>query len=81
MLDKVLIQFRGEQMQMPPVYSAKIISGMRAYELARQGMELPELKQALINIYDMEILDFTPPSFSCAYHAAKGPISGRWPRI
>jgi tRNA pseudouridine55 synthase len=72
MLDRVLEQFRGEQMQMPPVYSAKIISGMRAYELARQGMELPELKQALINIYDMEILDFTPPSFSLRISCSKG---------
>ena len=45
---------------------------MRAYELARQGMELPEMKQALINIYDTEVLDFTPPSFSLRISCSKG---------
>jgi len=32
-------EFRGKIMQLPPMYSAKSVNGVRLYELARQGME------------------------------------------
>jgi tRNA pseudouridine55 synthase len=35
---KALIGFLGEQNQIPPLYSAKMISGKRAYEYARKGI-------------------------------------------
>lgn len=39
-IQKVLPNFVGENMQMPPKYSAKSINGVRAYKLARQGVEV-----------------------------------------
>lgn len=41
--------FTGEQMQTPPVFSAKKVQGQRAYNLARQGIKT-ELKPVKINI-------------------------------
>ena len=35
-----LKSMEGEQMQLPPVYSAKYVDGIRAYEMARQGEEV-----------------------------------------
>lgn len=40
--------------QVPPKYSAKKINGKKAYELAREGIEV-ELKSSPITIYDLRI--------------------------
>lgn len=48
----------GKQSQLPPKYSAKNVNGRRAYDLAREGIEF-ELKPKEIEIFDMEILDFS----------------------
>ena len=45
----------GEQMQVPPAFSAKFIDGKRAYELARKG-EIREPAPVLIEIKEMEVL-------------------------
>ena len=37
LVKKVLLEFSGEQKQIPPLHSAKLIDGKRAYEYARQG--------------------------------------------
>ncbi|MDR2894432.1 MAG: tRNA pseudouridine(55) synthase TruB [Alistipes sp.] len=50
----------GERLQTPPVYSAKKMEGERAYELARRGEE-PEMRRALITIYEMELLECRLP--------------------
>ena len=42
-------------MQVPPAYSALMIDGRRAYELAREGHEL-ELKPRPVIIYSIELL-------------------------
>lgn len=39
-LDGALEHFRGEQSQLPPMYSAIKKDGMRLYDLARQGVEI-----------------------------------------
>jgi tRNA pseudouridine55 synthase len=49
MLEEALKGFVGPQEQVPPVYSAKLIGGTRAYEYARTGQEV-ELKSSLITI-------------------------------
>ena len=48
-LKEALEGFIGPQEQVPPVYSAKLIGGTRAYELARTGQEV-EMKSSLITI-------------------------------
>jgi len=40
-LQEVRIQMLGEQLQIPPAYSAKKVAGVRSYKLARQGIEVP----------------------------------------
>ncbi|HOO42137.1 MAG TPA: tRNA pseudouridine(55) synthase TruB [Bacteroidales bacterium] len=71
-LDQELKHFLGEQLQVPPVYSAKVIDGIRAYEYARQGMESPEMKKNLIRINALEILDYTAPVLTLRITCSKG---------
>lgn len=54
-LDDVLNSFLGEQLQTPPIYSAKKINGESAYNLARKG-ENPEMKKSLINIKELNLI-------------------------
>lgn len=59
----VLEQFRGELDQIPPVYSAKSVDGVRAYKLARNGVSV-ELKPRKIVIYNIELIEQkTPDTF------------------
>ena len=53
-----LPQFLGPQDQVPPLFSAKIVNGLRAYEYARSGEPL-ELKTNRIEIYDIALEGFT----------------------
>ena len=53
---KVLEQFRGAIMQIPPRYSAIKVDGARAYDLAR-GNENFELKAREIQIYKFDLVD------------------------
>ncbi|MEX1191089.1 MAG: tRNA pseudouridine(55) synthase TruB [Brumimicrobium sp.] len=52
-------EFLGEQLQTPPIFSAKKIDGKRAYESARQGKEL-EMRQNTIRIdhFTVDTVDF-----------------------
>lgn len=57
MLQEVIGRFVGKFAQIPPVFSAKLVNGVRAYKLARNG-ETPELKPKNIEITKMEILSY-----------------------
>lgn len=70
-VEEALQRLTGERLQMPPVYSAKKIEGLRAYELARAGEEV-ELKKALINIYEMELLKCELPDIRIRVRCSKG---------
>jgi len=56
-IEKVLIKFRGEILQIPPAYSAKKINGERAYKLAREGKEV-KLKPNGVNIKELKLLSY-----------------------
>jgi len=71
-LEEKLHIFTGEQLQIPPVYSAKVIDGIRAYEYARQGMESPEMKKNLIRIDSLEIMDYNAPLLTLRIACSKG---------
>lgn len=71
MVEKALVELSGERLQTPPIYSAKKIEGQRAYEYAREGAEV-ELKQALVNIYGMELLEFDLPRVRLRIRCSKG---------
>ncbi|HMQ04493.1 MAG TPA: tRNA pseudouridine(55) synthase TruB [Pyrinomonadaceae bacterium] len=54
--EKVLLSFRGEIMQVPPMYSAKKIGGRKLYEFARKGKEV-ERDAVPITIKALELLE------------------------
>ncbi|EXJ94192.1 hypothetical protein A1O1_02585 [Capronia coronata CBS 617.96] len=54
--------FRGKQKQMPPLFSAIKINGMKAYEYARTGKELPrELETRDVEVSECSLLEFYAP--------------------
>ena len=63
--------FRGEILQIPPIFSAKRINGKRAYQYARNNEEVV-LKPNNITIYNLElkVVDKNTISFNC--HCSKG---------
>lgn len=71
MIEEALRSLTGERLQAPPIYSAKKVEGVRAYEFARAGEQV-ELKKALINIYEMEILDLQMPILKIRVRCSKG---------
>lgn len=71
MIEQALRDLTGERLQAPPIYSAKKVEGVRAYEFARAGEEV-ELKKALINIYEMEILELEMPRMKIRVRCSKG---------
>ncbi|MCX4287166.1 MAG: tRNA pseudouridine(55) synthase TruB, partial [Clostridia bacterium] len=51
----VLSGFVGEFEQMPPSYSAKSVDGVRAYKLARNGVDV-SLSPKKITVYEIELI-------------------------
>lgn len=56
-LEAVLPQFRGNIMQLPPMYSAVSKDGVRLYELARKGL-VTEREARPITVYKLDLLNF-----------------------
>ena len=56
-LETVLPQFRGDIMQLPPMYSAVSKDGVRLYELARKGL-VTEREARPITVYKLDLLNF-----------------------
>lgn len=56
-IEAVLPQFRGEILQLPPMYSAVQVDGKRLYSLARQGIEVEREKRP-VTIYQCDLIDF-----------------------
>jgi tRNA pseudouridine55 synthase len=51
-LKKVLLSFKGEYLQTPPMYSAKRVNGVRLYKLARKNIEV---KRKPVNVVILDI--------------------------
>ena len=54
-LEAALARFRGDILQVPPMYSAVKINGQKLYELARKGREV-ERKPRPVTIHALELL-------------------------
>ncbi len=63
--------FTGIQQQVPPIFSAVMINGKRAYEMARAGEEI-EMKSREIEIKEFEITSVNMPSVSFRIVCSKG---------
>ena len=53
-LETTLASFRGEQLQLPPMYSAIKVKGQKLYEIARRGGEV-ERKPRPVTLYSLEL--------------------------
>ncbi len=71
MVEQMIPKFIGEQDQVPPIFSAKLIDGTRAYEMARAGEDVV-MKPARITIYNLEILEFSLPRLVLRVECSKG---------
>ena len=56
-IEAVLPQFRGEILQLPPLYSAVQVDGKRLYSLARRGIEVEREKRP-VTVYQCDLLEF-----------------------
>lgn len=71
LVEEVLKQFIGTIEQVPPVFSACKIEGKRAYELARNGEEVP-LKAKTLVIDEIELLACELPVVKIRVVCSKG---------
>lgn len=70
-VEKVCQEFVGKIEQVPPIFSAIKVDGKRAYNLARKGEEI-ELKPRQVEIYSLEILDYSFPKLKFRVHVSSG---------
>ena len=67
----VLPQFRGDILQVPPMYSAIKVNGQKLYDLARKGREV-ERQPRPITIHELELLDFSGNEARLRVRCSKG---------
>ena len=58
-LEAALASFRGEILQIPPMYSAIKVNGQKLYALARKGREV-EREPRLVTIFELELVGSDP---------------------
>ena len=67
----VLETLRGDQQQVPPVFSAIHTNGQRAYELARKGQQV-DLPPRAVQIHTLELCSWSPPRLELQVDCSKG---------
>jgi len=70
-LERVMKEFSGDIWQTPPPYSAKKITGQKAYQLARKGISV-EIPPKEVSIYSLELREFQFPYFTIACEVSSG---------
>ena len=70
-MEGVLHEFRGEIMQVPPMFSALKHRGQRLYDLAYQGIEV-ERQPRPVTIHLLELLDLGADRFTIRVVCSKG---------
>ena len=70
-LEAALARFRGEQLQLPPMYSAIKVRGKKLYEIARRGGEV-EREKRLVTIYALDVLGEADGDWLLRVHCSKG---------
>ncbi len=70
-LEQALAQFRGQIMQVPPMYSALKVQGKKLYEYARQGQEIIREPRP-IEIFRLQLVAYDPPYFTLDIECSKG---------
>ena len=70
-IDAVLEQFRGESLQVPPMYSALKVNGQKLCDLARKGKEV-ERKPRPITIHELTLLETGENTLRLRVRCSKG---------
>lgn len=70
-LEEVLKGFVGEIQQIPPLFSAKKLHGVRLYRLARRGEEV-ERRPVTVKVYMLELLAYEHPFVRFHVRCSKG---------
>ncbi len=70
-LEMVLEQFRGEILQIPPMYSALKINGQKLYDLARKGREV-ERQPRPVTIHELTLLSMEADGIHLRVRCSKG---------
>lgn len=60
-IENILTAFRGKQQQQPPMVSAVSWQGKRLYELARQGIDVPERPSREVEFYEIRLVSWQTP--------------------
>ena len=71
MVEEVLAKFRGEIMQVPPMYSALKVNGQKLYDLARKGKEV-ERQARPITIHELTLLGMEADGIRLRVRCSKG---------
>lgn len=71
MLEEVLPRFRGEILQIPPMYSALKVNGQKLYDLARKGKEV-ERKPRPVTIHELTLLGMETEGIRLRVRCSKG---------
>ena len=71
LIEQTLPQFVGDIMQRPPLYSACMVAGDRAYELARKGADV-ELAAKPVRIDEIELTAFDPATMQMSIRVVCG---------
>ncbi|MCI6400605.1 MAG: tRNA pseudouridine(55) synthase TruB [Candidatus Fimivicinus sp.] len=66
-VEQALAAFRGDILQVPPMYSALSKNGVRLYELARRGEEV-ERQARPVTIYRLELTEFDGQTQECTLY-------------
>ncbi len=70
-IESVIPNFIGAIEQIPPQFSALKVDGVRAYKLARKGVEA-KLKPRRVNIHSLELSQFEYPNFELTIRCSGG---------
>lgn len=70
-IKEVIISFKGEQRQIPPMISAKHYKGERLYKLARRGIKIKR-EPVFLNIKEIEVLKISMPEVEFRAACSKG---------
>jgi tRNA pseudouridine55 synthase len=59
-VEAALEGFKGKIMQKPPIFSALKVNGKKMYEYAREGGEIPEVKERPVTVEKLELVEWLP---------------------
>ena len=71
MLEEVLPRFRGEILQVPPMYSALKVNGQKLYDLARKGKQVQRQPRP-VTVHELKVLGMEADGIRLRVRCSKG---------